>query len=387
MTGRTGRILGSSRFVLLLFLALLVSGCTTEAGDEPREGRHDEPGRSSEAYRAPTGLLLARPAPEGREERNTTFQVLLDLIRNTPEGERIRITGNSFSFLPVAQALAEAHGRGVRVQVVIDEGASGEWQAPELLRTALGDDPRPRSFVQLARGGVHQKVWSFTRTGVSQDVVLVGSMNLTYYSARQYTDMFSYVGRPDVRRVFDTRFDRLSRQLPDVSPMAPVSLGRDRVWFYPGYSDATDPVSAMLWAVPSVGARIRVAMYAWLDKRGLALAELLAAKDAAGADVEVVLGRSVGERIRAVLAGSGIEVHPGVFANGDDIHHKLTVVSHPNGEGGRRRFVLTGSDNYTTKSLDRPEVLLRLDVDRGATFRRYQRWIDALVDRGEREDG
>jgi len=45
--------------------------------------------------------------------------------------------------------------------VAIDQDASGEWQAPALLREALGEDPRAASFVQLADGGVHQKVWSF----------------------------------------------------------------------------------------------------------------------------------------------------------------------------------------------------------------------------------
>ena len=208
----------------------------------------------------------------------------------------------------------------------------------------------------------------------------------TYYSAGQYTDAWSYVGRRDVRRLFDRRFRTLSRTLPDVPPARPQRIGHDRVWFYPRYTAQTDPVRRMLAAVPPAGARIRVAMYAWLDERGIGLAELLADQDAAGADVEVVLGRSVGERVRAVLAGSGIEVHDGVFADGDDLHHKLTLVSHPDGTGGRERFVLTGSDNWTTASLDRPAVLLRLAPDR-ATFARYQRWIDALQARGAREDG
>jgi phosphatidylserine/phosphatidylglycerophosphate/cardiolipin synthase-like enzyme len=337
------------------------------------------------AARAPSGLLLGRPAAEGREERNPTVRVLRGLIRRTPPGERIRLVGNSFSLVPVATDLLAAHARGVAVQVVIDQGASGDWQAPALLRDGLGDDPAESSFLQLARGGVHQKVWSFTRTGRSRDVVLVGSMNLTYYSARQYTDVYSYVGRRDVRRVFDRRFEQLSRQLPDVRPMASVRLGRDRVWFYPGYTQQTDPVRAALAAVPPAGARIRVVMYAWLDERGIGLAELLAAKDASGADVEVVLGRSVGERVRAVLADSGIEVHEGVFDNGEDIHHKLTVVSHVGDDGTRRHFVLTGSDNYTTRSLGRPEVLLRLEGHREGLVRRYHRWIDALQARSVRE--
>jgi hypothetical protein len=127
-------------------------------------------------------------------------------------------------------------------------------------------------------------------------------------------------------------------------------------------------------------------MYAWLAGRGIGLAHLLAEKDAAGADVEVVLGRSVGQLVRDVLAGSGVEVHEGVYDDGDDLHHKLVVVSHPAPGGGEERFVLTGSDNWTTRSLDRPEVLLQLRPGR-ADFARYRRWIDALVTRAEREDG
>ncbi|QBR94092.1 phospholipase D-like domain-containing protein [Nocardioides euryhalodurans] len=361
-----------------LVLVLLAGGCS--AGDEPER-------EADVSYRAPAGLLLARPAAEGEEEQNPTVEVLLDLVRNTPAGARIRIVGNSFSFVPVAEALVAAHERGVRVQVLVDERASGEWQAPALLRSALGDDRRADSFIQLRRGGVHQKVWSFTRTGRSRDVVLVGSMNLTYYSARQYTDVYSYVGRGDVRRIFDRRFEQLTRQLPDVEPRESVALGRDRVWFFPGYDEQTDPVRASLEAVPPAGSRIRVVMYAWLDARGVGLAELLAAKDAAGADVEVVLGKSVGEQVRQVLADSGVEVSSGVFADGEDVHHKLTLVSHRTSRGGVRRFVLTGSDNYTTKSLDRPEVVLRLDGDRGPAFGRYQRWVDGLVARGEHEYG
>ena len=335
----------------------------------------------------PRGVLLAEPVDEGREETNSTFRVLLDLIRHTPAGERIRIVGNSFSFVPAAEELAAAHRRGVHVQVVVDRRASGEWKAPALLREALGTDRQADSFLYLAEGRLHHKMWSFTRTADRRDVVLLGSMNLTYRSAQQYTDMIAYAGRRDVRRLVDRRFDRLVRFLPDVPPSAPIDLGGDRAWFYPGTGADRDPVRAMLEDVPAAGARIRVVMYAWLDRRGLELAELLAAKDAAGADVEVVLGVSTGPVVRDVLEGSGVEVHTGVFADGDDVHHKLTVVSHPAPDGGRTRFVLTGSDNYTTKSLDRPELVLRVDGSRGTLFAEYSRWVDALVRRGARERG
>lgn len=377
--GRPSRVRRLRLVAVLVPLALgaAAAGCTSAAErDVPATG----PVRT-----VPSGVLLAAPVDEGEEGTNSTFAVLLDLVRRTPADERIRIVGNSFSFVPAAQALVEAHRRGVHVQVIIDRGASGEWKAPALLREALGTDRRADSFVYLAPGKVHHKIWSFTRTAGRRDVVLVGSMNLTYRSAQQYTDVIAYAGRRGVRRHFDRRFVQLSRFLPVLPPGGPVDLGRDRAWFYPGDAAHRDPVMTMLEAVPPDGARIRVVMYAWLDARGLELAGLLAAKDAAGADVEVVLGTSTGPTVRKVLESSGIEVHTGVFADGDDVHHKLTVVSHPAAAGGRTRFVLTGSDNYTTRSLDRPELLLRVDGTRGTAFAQYSRWVDALVRRGVRE--
>jgi hypothetical protein len=192
--------------------------------------------------------------------------------------------------------------------------------------------------------------------------------------------MYSWVDRADVRRELDRRFDQLVRGLPDPPPLGPLDLGRERVWFHPGHDNDSDPVREALAAVPAPGARIRVVMYAWLDERGLGLADLLVEKDAAGADVEVVLGRSTGPLVRRRLAASGVEVHPGVFADGEDVHHKLTVVTAP---GNEHDFALTGSDNFTQASLGRPELLLRLD-DPGV-LRQYDRWIDRLVARGERE--
>jgi hypothetical protein len=126
-------------------------------------------------------------------------------------------------------------------------------------------------------------------------------------------------------------------------------------------------------------------MYAWLDDRGIALAQQLVAMRAAGADVLVVAGRSVAQRQLAVLRDGGVRVVPGVYAQEDDIHHKLTLVSYLGDDGRRHRFVLTGSDNYTGPSLRRPELLLRVDADRGPAFDRYERWIDRLVRRSIRE--
>jgi hypothetical protein len=368
--------------ILLVLLAaatlvtvLVLRSATSDDDERTRGAGVSGQDAGDRAYRARPGVLLAPPASP--KEDNATLGKLRSLVRDTPAGERIRILAHSFSYVPIAEELVAAHRRGVDVQVVVDRGVSGDWVAPGMLRDELGTDPRAGSFLRLAAGDLHQKTWSFTRTGSTRDVVLLGSMNLTYQSAGQHNDVVAYVGDRGVRRTLDRRFLQLVRELPAVGPAGPVALGLDRAWFYPGYDLVSDPVRQQLAAVPPAGARIRVAMYAWLDERGLGLARLLVEKDAAGADVEVVLGVSTGPQVREVLESSGVEVHSGVYDDGD-IHHKLTLVSHP-GDDGPVRFVLTGSDNYTTRSLARPELLLRLDGSVGGRFERYDRWVDRLV--------
>jgi hypothetical protein len=363
-------------------LLLAPVACTGADGDDV--GPTDKSAAAVETLTVRPGLYLARPAPED-PERNITLRRLIAMVEATPPGERIRVVAHSFSFRPAAEALVAAHGRGVHVQVISDASVSGDWKAPALLRDALGTDRGEGSFLYLAPGEVHEKTWSFTRTGASRDVVMVGSENLTYESAGQYTDVWAYVGRRDVRRVFDRRFSQLLTQLPRLAPVPPVRLGRDRLWFYPLPAGAPDPVLEQLRAVPPAGAVVRVAMYAWLDERGLELARQLVAMRAAGADVLVVAGRSVAAPQLAVLRDGGVPVHSGVYAREDDIHHKLTLVSYLGDDGRRHRFVLTGSDNYTEPSLHRPELLLRIDADRGATFDRYERWVEGLVRRSRRE--
>ena len=387
--GRPRRVGGG--VVLAAALALGLSGCP---GGSPAEGP-DGDRRGSGALEGPLRVteraLFAAPAAEGEEEQNSTVRRLVEMVERTPPGETIRIVAHSFSLVPVAEALAAAHERGVRVQVISDRNVSGTWKAPGLLREALGTNRRASSFLYLAPGKQHQKSWTFTRTGGVRDVSMVGSMNLTYVSSRQFNDVVTYVDRPRVRRVLDRRFEQLLTELPEPSPRTTsLGLGRgDRAWFYPTTVDDGDPVRAILESVPPAGARIRVVMYAWLQDRGMALAQLLVAKAAAGAEVEVVLGRSVGSNVREILDDTEVVVRDGVLEDADP-HSKLTVVSYPDAGApqGRSRFVLTGSDNYTSRSLTRPELLLRLDGDTPSGRTRhaaYEQFVDRLVARIRRE--
>ncbi len=46
---------------------------------------------------------------------------VIDTIRHTPKGATIRIAVYSFDRMPVAQALVDAHRRGVRVQMLLND--------------------------------------------------------------------------------------------------------------------------------------------------------------------------------------------------------------------------------------------------------------------------
>ena len=301
----------------------------------------------------------------------------------------------SFSLVPVAEALVAADARGVRVQVLADGDVSRDYRAIAVLSDALGSDRGADSFVRLTRGSarggateLHQKSWSFSRTGSSRHVVMVGSMNLSSYSTRQYTDMYAFVGRANVWRAFNDVFRDQVRDRPLEDPAVSVRLGRDHAWFFPGYDLDTDPMRAVLEDLPQRDLRVQVAMYAWVDERGRGLAEILADKARAGADVEVVAGKTMGTLVRDELESADVPIRVGVFAtppdDGDDIHLKLVLASWTGDDGRTHRLISTGSDNFGSRSLDRDEVVVAIDAG-ARDLARYRRFLGAIAERADRE--
>ncbi|WP_278260218.1 phospholipase D-like domain-containing protein [Nocardioides convexus] len=113
--------------------------------------------------------------------------------------------------------MVDAHRRGVHVQVIANRRVSKDFRAVQKLTKELGTDRSRSSFVLLSQGSqrgvriggdgkVHQKTWTFTRVGDTRHVVVTGSANLSYYSTRQYSDMWVFAGRTDVWRAFDRDF-------------------------------------------------------------------------------------------------------------------------------------------------------------------------------------
>lgn len=343
----------------------------------------------SDDYRAPAGVLTAAPA--STVEDNPTIKVLVDNIRHSPPGATIKLVAYSLSTRVVADALIAAAVRGVQVQLVVDGRHSRDYQAANKLIDALGTDRSADSFIVMTRrsargtvGHCHQKTWMFSRTGASRHVVMLGSMNLsTLSSTGQYTDMYSFVDRRDVWRSFAAVFAQQVRDRPVANPAVIARMGADTAYFSPGFALDHDPLAPILESIPAgPQTRIQIAMHAWHDNRGRALADLLLEKLAAGARVEVYEGISVGDTIVGSLRRAGAVIRPGRFADGDHIHQKLMVVEYVH-HGQRHRFATTGSDNWGDPSFERDDVVVRIDLDDGPDYQRYQRFFKELTARGE----
>lgn len=359
--------------------ALLVSGCA--ASGSGRTAPKPDP-----SYRPPAGAVLADPVSRDDVEDNHVLRVLVADIDNAPRGSLIRIVGLSLSLMPVADALVDAHRRGVRVQIIVARRISKDFKAVALLRGELGTDRTAGSFIRLirgsARGGptaLHQKTWAFSRTGRARDVVMVGSANLSYTSMGEYNDMYSFVGRRDVWRQFAEIFAQQVRDRPVAHPQVTAHLGRDTAWFYPGFTEATDPVRRYLAAVPTTGLRIRIAMLAWHGPRGVLIARTLADKARAGARIEAVV-TTLDRRCAAILAAAGIRVHLTKEA-GFVVHHKLMLVRWTDAAGRTQRRIITGSDNFGDPALARDEVEMAIDPTVPGAWAAYQRHYDGILAR------
>ena len=340
-------------------------------------------------YRALAGPIFSPPTPEATA--NPSVYALLDNIRHTPRGATIRIVAYSFAIVPVADALISADKRGVHVQVVVDGRHSHAFPATQALEAALGRDHTQSSFVVLtdhsARGVVshsHQKSWSFSRTGSSRHVVMVGSTNLSILGTTgQYSDMYSFVGRPDMWHAFSTIFRAQARDRPVSNPAVTDHLRGDTAYFFPGFSMTDDPIADIISGLPAQpSTHIRIVMFAWHPPRGQRLVDLLLEKLQGGASVEIVRGPYIQQPLDALVA-AGAQVHRGVFGNGDMVHNKLMIVDAV--EHGRpERFVTTGSDNWGNISFLRDDVDVRIALD-AHEYAGYLAFFEQLLQRGASE--
>lgn len=336
-------------------------------------------------YAAPAGGVFASPVPRSQVEKNAILRVLVANIRHAPPRSTIRIVARSFSVRPAADALIAAHRRGVWVKVLVDHDATKGSEAVASLRRELGADRDAASYIYRVKGSargddteLHQKTWSFSRTGTSSKVLMVGSTNLSYMSMGQFNNMYSFVGRTDVWQEFRKVFREQVRDRPMSTPAISMGLGLDHVWFYPGFTVDNDPMRLYLARLPADGLRIQIAMLAWHGTRGGRIARVLAEKAREGARIRVI-ATTMGTNSKKILEAAGVTVTSGL-ARHREVHHKLMLLRWRDRAGNVQRRIVTGSDNFGTAALKRDEVVVAIDPGKGAAWTAYTQHYRMLVE-------
>jgi phosphatidylserine/phosphatidylglycerophosphate/cardiolipin synthase-like enzyme len=299
------------------------------------------------------------------------------MVDGAGRGSTVRLAAYSFALPGVANHLAAAHRRGVNVQMVVDDHARG-WPSVRRLTRALGTNVHRHSFVRVCHGACrggpgnqHAKFMTLSDSRGQKNVVLVGSMNYTGYSAeQQWNDLYT-VSDADVYSQFVHDFQLMTldrRQGRVVFPDAGRGLDL-QVAPLPGWAPSNDPIVTRLSQVRCDGAAfdvgkdghtvIRIELHAWNGSRGMLLARRVAGLARSGCDIKVLYGVGMGPHIAPILRAAGVPTRSSAYA-GRHTHEKLMILSGRFGDLANANYVWTGSQNWSNRSLVNDEVTLRI---------------------------
>ena len=349
--------------------------------------------------------------PVGRPQARTLLvKRVLAAIRHTRKGETIRFAMYSFDRRDVADALLKAHRRGVHVQMIVNDNWTSA--STKRLRKVLGRNADKKHFVVICegscRGGpgnLHLKVYSFTKTGAAENVIITGSANLTDRAVSlQWNDLFTVAGNQEFFDTFVQVFNQLKRDkkvkprwVYYTSNSMDATFYRDSDGSTSGRSSqgetrsepaarfptqAEDPVMQRLKAVrckakPGSGVKgrtvVRIMMYAWQNERGKYLARRVADMKRRGCDVKVILSVPGGGVVRALRAANVPMKSADYQFNAEgkvNFYSHLKVLA-VNGTYHRKptRTVWTGSENWSKMSFRNDELIMQ--INKRKAFRDY----------------
>ena len=310
-------------------------------------------------------VLFTAPGPAGTEEDFTFEQKLKALLAQAPAGSSVRAAIYTWTRETMSEAFIEAWQRGVDVKLIV----GSDFPAVDLLLAAMRDRVSIcRDAQGIANGCMggrinHNKFVLFSSlTDGSTHVTVQSSANFTGVQLPNANNLVIIRRDPALHAAYLQYWqDLAARPLnPDYYRMADGSAGT-RVWFFPraganGSTGEKDPIVEQLDAVnPAAGGSIRITMAFWTSPRR-AIAHRLAALRQAGMDVAVVTHpQETSAEILQILRNGGVTVHQLA-----PIHSKYLLMDAVQ-EGIRRRWVFTGSHNYTGPALtENDETLLRL---------------------------
>ncbi len=323
------------------------------------------------------GATFNRPVGTPVQQR-AIFTVVNHSIDAAPAGSTIRIAVFSFSEKATADKLIAAHSRGVNVQLIFDDHIVYAQEAR--LRSALGANPNRLSFTVLCHlscrgtsGNMHDKLFLFSQAGRAQNVVMVGSDNLTGYNAeRQWSDMYTVVDDAALYFTYAGVFDQMKYDRAVTRPYIRADVNGFEPQFYPapGVTQTTDPVLGALDQITCTGVpagagskgrtTVRISHHAWNGTRGVYLARKVAALETAGCDVRVIYGVGMGAGVKRVLSRARVPLSAGTH-KGIRTHEKYLLVNGWYGADPTSKIVWTGSHNWSDGALRRDDLIVRIE--------------------------
>jgi phosphatidylserine/phosphatidylglycerophosphate/cardiolipin synthase-like enzyme len=367
-----------------LVMALLMSTGPTQT--EPSAKRLS-------TYTPVTGATFNRPVGTSWQQR-AIFRHINKTIDSTPAGATIRFAVFSFAEYPTATKLIAAAQRGVNVQLIFDDHIIYKQEAR--LRRALGKNANAKSFVVYCHlscrgtsGNMHDKMFLFSQAGSAQNIVMVGSDNITRHNAvDQWSDAYTVVGDAALYFTYAGVFDQMKYDRPQTTPYirADINGYEPQFYPYPGTTEATDPVYEALEQIQCTGATlgvagtdtgntmVRLSQHAWNGSRGVYLSRKVASLEGEGCDVQIIYGVGIGARVRSILRGAGIPMSYGTH-KGIHTHQKTMLVSGVYAGDPAAHIVWTGSHNWSNGALKRDEIIFKIS-DQAAYDQYYANWED-----------
>jgi phosphatidylserine/phosphatidylglycerophosphate/cardiolipin synthase-like enzyme len=374
------------RLLIAVVFLMSVLGLTTALTTRTAQPAEAAP------WRVTQGVFFNVPRNDDPAKVFRIERQILAAINHAPRGSVIMISVFSFDRMNVADALIEARRRGVQVRVLMNNhqttGAMGR------LYNHLGRDTTRPVFADTCNYGcrsqgenLHSKFFLFSRTGASENVVMVGSTNLMFNAAdNQYNDLYVRADAPKLYDRFFTLFqqmrkDRLADPLYWQASIAPTFALQ--VLPYPKASATDDPSMRILNNIRCSGAtggtgtnghtKVRISMHAWDGERGVYIAKKVRKLFGAGCDIKVTYGMA-STPVRDVFATKTIRGYIPVHVAGYDTevlgydgvidlynHQKAITISGHFVNTTDASITFTGSANFQNSGVRGDEIILRIN--------------------------
>lgn len=378
-------------FVLLAILTTMMGSAT--AGSSPSAPVSANAAAAAAAYKPRPGVIFNDPTISHR--RRDVLDHIIRSIRSTPRGAKIRFASWNFDDMPVADALIDAHKRGVSVQVVVSGTiATASYQK---LRSKLAGPPRHtgerRSLAMRCRhscrggstGTMHTKILLFSKVGTIPNVVMFGSSNLAIRAGnRQWNDWRTLTR---AARAYDRLYE-LFRQFradqPRKQPWKVMSWDNHGAWAMPAIDIKPGPIDRHFKQVNCMGVtggagngngrtKIRAAIAGVFDEYGVTVAKALRDLWNRGCDIKLIY-TTIGDSIAKILhnpSGRGpIPTREVTYdPEGDGeldlyLHTKYFTINGVYGNKTDARVVFTGTPNWSVRALRGDEILVRTNSAR-----------------------